>query len=422
LTPGLLRKRLVRALMVSWREQPTRYDIEALQANIRRVGLVIRLRWALLVVLVLYSLFGGLAFASRMPANELASRMAIPAIALCVVVLYNTFYQLNYKRLGNISLWNHLQLALDALMVTVLVFYSGGVNSWFWSMYALFILEAAFILPRRRDAWLLTIACIALLGAVEYLELLRILPQVGMPFANPDPHDAVFVAVRFGWQVAVLCGAAAVSTQLVGAQRSESAGRQQLVVLDEATGMFSRAYLLRALPAEVSRALRDNRALHLLLIDVDHFGDFNRSFGIETGDAVLSAIAQTVTRVVGESADALMSGNIIARFGGEEFVVLLAEETEVGGAPQVDDAMRLAERLREQIASTRVQGAGVTVSIGVASLPFDAASSEELLDGADAALALAIERGGDQVARLGMAEEPDDERPDADTYRDSLES
>jgi hypothetical protein len=48
-----LRKRIARALVVSWREQPTRYDIEALQANIRRVGLVIRLRWALVVVLVI---------------------------------------------------------------------------------------------------------------------------------------------------------------------------------------------------------------------------------------------------------------------------------------------------------------------------------------------------------------------------------
>ena len=178
-----LRKRIARALMVSWREQPTRYDIEALQANIRRVGLVIRLRWALLVVLVIYS---ALAWVGVFPAHaaepSLPIRMVIPAIALGFVVLYNGFYQLNYKRLGNIALWNHLQLALDALVVTVLVYYSGSVNSWFWSMYSLFILEAAFILPKRRDAWLLAGLCAFLLGSLELLEFADLIPHV---------HDAV---------------------------------------------------------------------------------------------------------------------------------------------------------------------------------------------------------------------------------------
>jgi len=134
-----LSKRLSRAITISWRDQPTRYDIEALQANVRRVGLVIRIRWSLIFVLVVYSLVAGAAYATRMPMSELASRMAIPAVALVLVVLYNTYYQLNYRRLANIAVWNNLQLALDAVVVTVLVYFSGGVNSWFWSMYALFI-------------------------------------------------------------------------------------------------------------------------------------------------------------------------------------------------------------------------------------------------------------------------------------------
>ena len=115
MSPSRLRKRIARALMVSWREQPTRYDIEALQANTRRVGLVIRVRWALLIVLVIYSLLAGAAYVTVMPVAELASRMVIPALALGFVALYNTFYQLNYRRLGNIALWNNLQLALEHL-------------------------------------------------------------------------------------------------------------------------------------------------------------------------------------------------------------------------------------------------------------------------------------------------------------------
>jgi diguanylate cyclase (GGDEF)-like protein len=418
MSPIRLRKRITRALMVSWRDQPTRYDIEALQANIHRVGLVIRLRWALLVVLVIYSVLGGLAYASRMAPGELAARMTIPALALGFVVLYNTFYQLNYKRLGNIAVWNNLQLTLDAIVVTVLVYYSGAANSWFWSMYSLFILEAAFILPKRRDAWLLTGLCIGLLGAMELAELMRIVPHVDIPYATGDFHlDGVFVAVRFMWQVAVLAGTAAVATQLVGEQRSEEATRAQMAVLDEATGLYSRSYFLRALGAEIRRAQPDERPLHIVLLDIDRFGDYNRKFGISQGDQLLTGIAAAITATVGEAGDVLVTTNVAARYGGEEFVVLLAEDATVSGAPQPDDAMRLAEHLRRAIAGVSVKGAGVTVSVGVASFPADGRVADELLDAADAALYSAVEGGGDRVVAASDFPEPDID----DLYPDALE-
>jgi diguanylate cyclase (GGDEF)-like protein len=397
-SPSRLRKRISRALMVSWREQPTRYDIEAVQANTRRVGLVIRVRWALLIVLVIYSLFAGAAYLTAMSFNELASHMLIPALALGFVALYNTFYQLNYRRLGNIALWNNLQLALDALVVTVLVYYSGGVSSWFWSMYSLFILEAAFILPRRRDTWGLALLCMLLLGVIEGLEILGILPHVTIPYASASQYrDQVYVSVRYLWQVAVLAGTAAVATQLVGEQRDEAAGRQSLAVLDETTGLYSRAYFLRALGAEIRRARRDARPLHVLLIDIDRFGDFNRRFGIDVGDRLLVLIATAITRCVAEAGDMLVTTNLAARFGGEEFVILLAEDQETQGPPDESDALRLAECLRIEIGEQKVEGVGVTVSVGVASMPADGATSDELLDAADAALAAAVAAGGDRA-------------------------
>ncbi len=398
MSPSRLRKRISRALMVSWREQPTRYDIEAVQANTRRVGLVIRVRWALLIVLVIYSLLAGAAYITVMPFSELASRMLIPALALGFVALYNTFYQLNYRRLGNIAVWNNLQLALDALVVTVLVYYSGGVSSWFWSMYSLFILEAAFILPRRRDTWGLALLCMLILGAIEGFELLGILPHVTIPYATAEQYlDPVYVSVRYLWQVAVLAGTAAVATQLVGEQRDEAAGRQSLAVLDETTGLYSRAYFLRALGAEIRRARRDARPLHVLLIDIDRFGDFNRRFGIDVGDRLLVLIATAITRCVAEAGDMLVTTNLAARFGGEEFVILLAEDQETQGPPDDSDALRLADCLRIEIGEQKVEGVGVTVSVGVASMPTDGATSDELLDAADGALAAAIEAGGDRV-------------------------
>ena len=409
--------------MVSWREQPTRYDIEALQANIQRVGRVIRVRWALVIVLVVYSTIAGAAYLSVLPIAELAARMLIPALALGFVVLYNAFYQVNYKRLGNIVVWNNLQLALDALVVSLLVYYSGGVSSWFWSMYSLFILEAAFILPRRRDVWGLAAVCAILLGGIEWLELLGVLPHVVIPFAASEVFShPVYVAVRFGWQVAVLAGTAAVSTQLVGEQRAAEARRQTLVVLDETTGLYSRAFFLRALSAEIRRAQRDDRPLHVLVVDIDHFGEFNRRFGIETGDRLLQRIAGAITTCVGEAGDAMVTINLAARFGGEEFAVLFAEDESIGGTPEVGDAERLADRLRKDIGKTKVDGAGVTVSVGVASLPLDGASTDDLLDAADAALAHALAVGGDCVviaSALARAHDDRDggsDRPDASAF------
>ncbi len=407
--------------MVSWREQPTRYDIEAVHANTRRVGLVIRLRWALLIVLVVYSMLAALAYASVMPVAELAERMAIPALTLGFVVVYNTFYQFNYKRLGNIAVWNNLQLALDAIVVTVLVYFSGGVSSWFWSMYSLFILEAAFILPKRRDAWGLAIVCMLLLGGIEFLELFGAIPHVLIPFAGTDLHrNEVYVSVRYLWQVAVLAGTAAVATQLVGEQRAEDASRQTLMVIDEITGLYSRAYFLRALSAEIRRAERASRPLHVMLLDIDQFGEFNRRFGIERGDLMLRAVAETIIRSVSEVGDVTVTSNLAARYGGEEFVIMLAEDEQTDSVPSQTDALRLAELLKSRIASTLVEGANVSVSVGVATLFADGTTADELLDAANHALSAAVEAGGNTVVTATSIEpHADHERLEAE-YADEL--
>ena len=398
MTAGRLRKRLSRALMVSWRDQPTRYDIEALQANIRRVGLVIRVRWTLLIVLVLYSLAGGIAYTTRISPMELAELMAVPAVALGFVVLYNGFYALNYKRLGNIVVWNNLQLGLDAIVVTVLVYFSGGVNSWFWSMYALFILEAAFILPKRSMTWLHAMGSCLLLGAVEFTELFGLIPHMSIPFAEMALHtDPVFVQVRYSWQVAVLLGTAWVVTQLVGEFRRELAAAGSQTLVDSATNLYSRSYFMRSAVVEIRRSQRDDRSLHVILVDLDNFGEFNTLFGIDAGDRMLQGVATAISGAVGEAGDLVSSTNMVARFGGEEFVVLFAEDFRLKQAPSEASAMHLAEQIRSAVSLATVDDKSVTASVGVASMPVDGVALGELLDAADAALHCAIERGGNTV-------------------------
>lgn len=393
-----LQKRLARRLVVSWREQPTRYDIEALQANIRRVGLVVRVRWMLITMLALYSVLAGLLYLSHMKLEQLVGLMTLPALALGFVVLYNTYYSLNYRRLGNIAVWNNLQLGLDALVVTVLVYYSGGVNSWFWSMYALFIFEAAAILPRSRDVWAHALFSCLLLGIVEWAEFVGWLEHIVIPFSSSVfHHDLVFVSVRYTWQVAVLLGMAAVSTLIVGQLRQDLSARIAQRVLDDMTGLYSRSYFGRALGAQLRRAARSGRQLYVLLIDIDSFGEFNTRFGVDAGDRMLASLARVFRDGVAPTGDMADTDNLAARYGGEEFALLVTETDANGTEFTREEALAFAQSVRQAASEVHIDGAGVTVSVGLASFPEDGLSAEELLDAADAALVCAVEAGGDRV-------------------------
>jgi diguanylate cyclase (GGDEF)-like protein len=384
--------------MVSWRDQPTRYDIEALQANIERVGLVIKVRWALVAALATYSVLGAWAYTLETPLDQLVGNMLIPAFAMVFVLGYNTFYMLTYRRLGNIAILNHAQLLFDALVVTVLVYYSGGAHSWFWAMYSLFVLEAAFILPRRWHAWAIAGFCLLANGLVVWGEFFGVLPHVPIPFVAEALHENfTYVSVRYLWQVTVLAGAASVGTMMTSALRRREEVLAQSSIIDEKTGLYDRAYFNRALGSELQRAEHDGRGVVVMLVDIDHFGRFNETFGIEHGDRVLRAVAEAMRDVLRECGDAVASdANLLARFGGEEFVVVLSRDTTFGPLT-LETALQIAEVLRASVESVHIADAGVTASIGVARSPEHGTTADDLLTAADAALHDAFVAGGNRV-------------------------
>jgi diguanylate cyclase (GGDEF)-like protein len=156
---------------------------------------------------------------------------------------------------------------------------------------------------------------------------------------------------------------------------------------DAKTGLLNATAWQREADAEVARAQRANSPLALLLVDVDHFKRVNDSHGHLIGDEVLRALAAELRQQVRES-------DVVGRFGGEEFTVLL---------PGTDDAgaYRIAERLRASAANLSVAAADarirVTVSIGVAVLGQHGHDLFELLAAADAALYRAKDAGRDRV-------------------------
>jgi diguanylate cyclase (GGDEF)-like protein len=176
---------------------------------------------------------------------------------------------------------------------------------------------------------------------------------------------------------------------------------------DPKTGLLNATAWQREADAEVARAQRTGSPLALLLVDVDHFKRVNDSHGHLIGDEVLRALATELRQQVRES-------DVVGRFGGEEFTVLLPRTDGAG-------AYGIAERLRANAASLSVAAAdariNVTVSIGVAVLGQHGNDLFELLAAADVALYRAKDAGRDQVriyARTaGNAKENKDEATDA---------
>lgn len=178
---------------------------------------------------------------------------------------------------------------------------------------------------------------------------------------------------------------------------------------DGLTGVHNRHHLELVLGGLVARAAAGLVPLTAAMIDVDHFKQVNDTFGHAVGDQVLVAVAQTLS-------EGVRAGDVLVRFGGEEFLALLP------GARAADVARR-AERWRTSLAELRVAGehdpVRVTVSIGVAEVgPGD--DADDLLRRADAAMYKAKVGGRDRVVVAGVmpaALPPTGVLPDAESVR-----
>ena len=159
---------------------------------------------------------------------------------------------------------------------------------------------------------------------------------------------------------------------------------QRLASVDGLTGLANRRSLQDVLDREVSRARRTGESLALVLVDVDHFKQVNDREGHQVGDDVLKALGGALAGVCRQS-------DLAARYGGEEFCLLLP-------GCRGRDALAIAERVRAAIAAAPGPVA-VTVSAGVASLPANAACSEQLLKAADEALYGAKRNGRNRSVR-----------------------
>jgi diguanylate cyclase (GGDEF)-like protein len=162
---------------------------------------------------------------------------------------------------------------------------------------------------------------------------------------------------------------------------------ERLSVTDALTGLYNRRHLMGTLANEVQRSRRTRRTFAVLLVDVDHFKQYNDAHGHLGGDAALVKLAE-ILRKTTRGVDS------VARYGGEEFLVMLLETT-------LSIAATVAERIRARVESESFGPGRLSVSIGAAEYPAHGDSPEELIASADAAMYQAKSDGRDRVAVAG---------------------
>jgi diguanylate cyclase (GGDEF)-like protein/PAS domain S-box-containing protein len=225
-------------------------------------------------------------------------------------------------------------------------------------------------LPPRPTAG--AVLCVPMLAHGEVLGVLSLHSQ--SQFSNEERHLVNVVADQISLAIANL--------RLRETLRNQS-------IRDPLTGLFNRRYAEETLDRELYRAEREKTALSVVVIDVDHFKRFNDSFGHDAGDQVLRSIAEVLSART-------RGGDVVARMGGEELLLILPGAT-------ANEAHRKADALREEVAALRVAHMGralgeVTFSGGVATSDgTQPLGSKALLIAADEALYRAKREGRNRL-------------------------
>jgi diguanylate cyclase (GGDEF)-like protein len=319
---------------------------------------------------------------ATMPLIAAALLLPAPLVILCGLAFAG--HRWGQDLLWRQRLFNGCNHALSGLAAWAIVYalplHDGGTAT------GLAVAGVAASVVYAASTWALLVSILHLTRDLSLGEMRAELPAV---FSAEAGLGALGIVVAALWRTEpVLVPFAIAPLILIWTSLKVSRLREEAQV-DVKTGLFNARHLREALAAELDRASRYERPVSLLVADLDFLREVNNTYGHLAGDAVLAGIGDVLRKE-------LRSTDIAARFGGEEFVVVLPETPPAR-------AVQLAERVRRAVAERPfecgrdVGPVHVTVSIGVAAFPADAATDEELLDAADAAVYHAKAHGRNRV-------------------------
>ena len=352
-------------------EQERRVSISIEQEELRGISrTVAEIHWLLLILVLLYLVFGG--DRSDPEADAAVSAGLFFYAALVVSFRYANFYKRETR-------W---KISIEALgmiaFITWVLWYTERLASPLVNLYLLPVITSSLTLGKLATLANvgLIAACYILLGSMSFEEMLSLRFAAGFaaqlgPVLLVAYITTMFSAdIRYGLQHATL-----------------------LAETDELTGLFNTRGFAIAANRLFGQAMRYGRAASVLMIDCDNLKPVNDSHGHEAGNRLLRQVANAVQ-------SELRATDVPARYGGDEFIVLLPETPPKG-------ALDVAERIRNAIASRPLaingQQINATVSIGIACYPEDGRTLDALAARADRALYQAKQEGRNKVVRYKPA-------------------
>jgi diguanylate cyclase (GGDEF)-like protein len=328
------------------------------------------IEWLLLILVLIYLVAGG-------PAGE--SRSAI-AMALCFFTAFILgLHYINFYRQETL-----LKLAIETwvmlIFITWVVLFAGKIASPLLNLYLLPIIASALILGKL-------MTCIEMVAVA--------LCFMGLHY---DPHTRNLMSLQYWGELMALLApvilVAYITTMLSADIRFAVDKIKRVSDTDELTGLYNMRAFTVVLSRNFKQSLRYSHPLSVVMIDCDNLKQVNDTHGHESGNRLLQHVARTVR-------SELRGSDVLARYGGDEFIALLPE-TDARGARE------MGERIRRAIEMSRldVHGTDVvtTVSIGIASYPDDGGSLELIMEKADKAMYHAKQGGRNRVVNAADGE------------------
>ena len=313
---------------------------------------IAEIEWLLLILVLFYYISHGSEF--RYPFGIFISFAAFTAFVF-------SFHYLNFFTIP--SQWKiAIETWVMILFVSWVIICSGRVDSPLYSLYFLIIIASALSLGK-----LVTFLEFALITAVYIYISYPVYAANGLTMNDFINIMTVFCPILLITYVTVMLAADVQHGKKVLKLLSET---------DEMTGFKNKRSFRASLNTEINVALRYSRRFSIVMIDADNLKEINDQHGHSAGDSYIQSVASIIE-------NNLRSSDIISRYGGDEFIVLMPET-------DIQNAKEAAEKIRVAIQNSSFDIAGKpvtsTVSIGIAGYPVDSNNSEVLLDCADKAL------------------------------------
>jgi diguanylate cyclase (GGDEF)-like protein len=243
------------------------------------------------------------------------------------------------------------------------------------------------VLLERRSLWIAVIGWFLSMFAMHFASRSGALPFLSLFEASLGQPDLAEVAAeRAAAAVLIYVPFAVLMDHLIGVWRQDERSLYEAAQFDSLTGAYTRGFAMELMRRAVLKARGEARPLGVLMLDLDHFKRINDAHGHARGDLVLKQTTQAMQSM-------LRTGDIVGRFGGEEFVVLLP-------AADLRQAMGAAERCRAAVAQMKIPDApyvSVTASVGVAAFPDHGDDLDRLLKASDRAMYQAKANGRNRI-------------------------